>query len=336
VKFAPSPDDFLAQSDTFFLVVTDMRGNYQYANPHFLHRFGGTTEDYIGKPFLIALVEEDVEACIKAAHQCLANPLKPVRVVLRKPMKEGGILSTVWDFSVMKDPLTGEVMGVRCVGYDHSHAALLEKKVFEYANNLEVLFEGATEGMGFLNEEGQLLKYNSLLLEMLCLSKQSIETRPIWEVLPKTANPSLPKGLEDSVRYRKPFSQLIFVKETQTWLRFRMIFTGKDPMVLVTDRTRMIQYVGQLRRKNSSLEELAFSFAHEIRKPLASILGLISIMDRRELDQQLSGMLDMLDASASELDSVVHRVVDQISHSILNAEITSGETRSGSPEAFYQ
>ncbi len=71
---------------------------------------------------------------------------------------------------------------------------------------------------------------------------------------------------------------------------------------LVKERT------SQLERKNKALEEYAFINAHELRAPVASILGLINLMETIELDEEHRIYIKHLQSSAEKLDSVVRSI----------------------------
>jgi ligand-binding sensor domain-containing protein len=71
---------------------------------------------------------------------------------------------------------------------------------------------------------------------------------------------------------------------------------------LVRERTH------QLEAKNRALEEYAFINAHELRAPVASILGLINLMRSIELKEDEKIYLKHLETSAEKLDSVVREI----------------------------
>jgi tetratricopeptide (TPR) repeat protein len=64
-------------------------------------------------------------------------------------------------------------------------------------------------------------------------------------------------------------------------------------------------------KKNQALENIAHIQAHELRKPLASIMGLINVIRicEYEFDKELVAKLD---ESAKELDEKIHDVLSQI------------------------
>jgi signal transduction histidine kinase len=68
----------------------------------------------------------------------------------------------------------------------------------------------------------------------------------------------------------------------------------------------------ELENKNKALEEYAFITAHKLRAPLASILGLVSLINRVKLPPEDQILVTHLNDSAKKLDDVVHSVMDAI------------------------
>ena len=68
----------------------------------------------------------------------------------------------------------------------------------------------------------------------------------------------------------------------------------------------------ELERKNKALEEYAFINAHQLRAPVASILGLIHLMQKLDLSDDEKIYLEHLQQSAKKLDSVVSSITEAI------------------------
>ena len=76
--------------------------------------------------------------------------------------------------------------------------------------------------------------------------------------------------------------------------------------LMVSERTR------ELQNKNKALEEYAFITSHKLRAPLASILGLVMLIDRMKLTDEDKTIVAHLNHSAKKLDDVIHSVIDAI------------------------
>jgi ligand-binding sensor domain-containing protein len=75
---------------------------------------------------------------------------------------------------------------------------------------------------------------------------------------------------------------------------------------LVKERT------AELERKNKALAETAFINAHELRAPVASILGLINLMQKLKLSDDERIYLEHLQQSARRLDTIVSSISQTI------------------------
>lgn len=77
------------------------------------------------------------------------------------------------------------------------------------------------------------------------------------------------------------------------------------------DITDKVHFINELKRKNEQLAEIARLNSHEIRRPLANILGLVALFNQEDpADAFNIEVLDKLHLSARELDEVIHRIVD--------------------------
>ena len=79
--------------------------------------------------------------------------------------------------------------------------------------------------------------------------------------------------------------------------------------MLVKERTE------ELQKKNNALEEYAFINAHKLRGPLASILGLINLIEKTNLDAEARVINRHLQQSADELDDIVRSITKAIERS---------------------
>jgi PAS domain S-box-containing protein len=79
-----------------------------------------------------------------------------------------------------------------------------------------------------------------------------------------------------------------------------------------SDITERKKFIERLEQQNKQLKKIAWISSHEVRRPVASILGLISLYDyanpHAPFNQEI---LQHLNTVARELDMVIHRIVDK-------------------------
>jgi signal transduction histidine kinase len=72
------------------------------------------------------------------------------------------------------------------------------------------------------------------------------------------------------------------------------------------------QRTAELEKKNRALEEYAFINAHKLRSPVASIMGLVNLLSKTNLDGEAKAINQHLKQSADELDSIVRSITQAI------------------------
>jgi signal transduction histidine kinase len=75
---------------------------------------------------------------------------------------------------------------------------------------------------------------------------------------------------------------------------------------------RVHERTDELQRKNKALEEYAFINAHNLRSPVASILGLINLLSMAKLDRDGVELVNHMKTSAERLDNVVRTITESI------------------------
>ena len=89
-----------------------------------------------------------------------------------------------------------------------------------------------------------------------------------------------------------------------------LIYGRRSRLVAIQDVTEKKKARQEILDQNQRLKEIAQISSHETRKPLASILGLVSIFDKKNPENPLNNeIIQYLEISASELDKVIHSIV---------------------------
>lgn len=88
-----------------------------------------------------------------------------------------------------------------------------------------------------------------------------------------------------------------------------LIYGAEVKLIVINDVTAIMNYSRTVKKQNETLRSIAFSQSHNIRAPLANILGLIPLLERAQTDSEREELLLLLDSAASELDTVVQKIV---------------------------
>ena len=77
------------------------------------------------------------------------------------------------------------------------------------------------------------------------------------------------------------------------------------------DITKRKQQEFELLRRKEELEEIALMQSHQVRRPVANILGLIDLFEYQKLSDHNASIYDMLKRSINELEGSIKDIVEK-------------------------
>jgi signal transduction histidine kinase len=68
----------------------------------------------------------------------------------------------------------------------------------------------------------------------------------------------------------------------------------------------------RIRQHNDILMEIAHTQSHELRRPVATIMGLIALFDKEDLTSQLNvEVIERIVLVCEDLDKIIHKIVEK-------------------------
>lgn len=108
-------------------------------------------------------------------------------------------------------------------------------------------------------------------------------------------------------KHRKKFGRDFFVEIFGIGITYK---NRSARLILAVDMNDMITARQRILEQNGQLKQIAQLQAHEIRGPLATIMGLISVFDYLGTDASQSGLIiEKLNAATGELDQVIKEII---------------------------
>lgn len=318
---------WLHDSPFVYAVAVDLNGNYAYVNRLFISRFSFLRDEFIGTPITDSVFSEDIPLCVKTAQECVANPGRIIEISLRKPLNnKGSFFWSKWQFSLIQneDGTPNVVLGV---GHDITEETTTQIMLGDVKSRLRSILNSTFDMYFLVDRNYKVLEYNRVAAHMIreYFGKELSDNRHVldfvvadqrqlfFECFAKCLDEQVVKG---EALYR--------IKDIELWLSYLYypVFDEHGTLVGVAISLRNVdkrkRYELKLIRQNKLLREIAWKESHELRGPLATIMGLIEQMrdykseiSEEEREQYLAGMLE----EAHKLDDVVRDIVhrtDQI------------------------
>lgn len=99
-------------------------------------------------------------------------------------------------------------------------------------------------------------------------------------------------------------------EQIDSWRKGEFYKLPNEEVVCVYhDITEEINQLEQLKKYNEKLEEIAFKASHEVRAPVANILGLMQLIDFKDLSDNNKTALEYMKDSVEKLDQTVRDIV---------------------------
>ena len=187
------------------------------------------------------------------------------------------------------------------------------------ARDYKVLFSNNPQPMWAYDiDRLKILMVNDSALSLYGYTREEFLNLNLYDLRPETEHARLRRELNGGDIYKdlkltaewqhqKKDGTIIYVDIAS----HRMKLNDHDARLIVANnitarRKAQIKLVNQ----NSRLREIAQLSSHDLRGPVASILGLVSLFDEENIDFSLNNqIIENLKISAKDLDKVIHAIV---------------------------
>ena len=164
----------LLESQTNYVIRTDLRGRHTFWNKKFEEDFGYIypTIGLGESDSMTSICEYDQDKAREVVEKCIAHPGKIVQVELDKPTRSGKIMTTLWDFVCLTDS-AGIPFEMQCVGIDITDRKETEQKLKDSEEKYRVLFEESPDGY-LIIKDGKFTDCNKAVINLLGRTKEEI------------------------------------------------------------------------------------------------------------------------------------------------------------------
>ncbi len=170
-----------------------------------------------------------------------------------------------------------------------------------------------TESLTFLDvNDAAISHYGYSLQEFLSMTIKDIrpeEDIPLIEESVEKRKKEESAILKRVFRHRKKNGEIINV---DIYSR-SILFNGhKAKVILANDITERLNYIHEIEHQNKTLQEIAWTQSHEVRAPLARLMGLVNIIKNHDVtEEEKKELLGYILVSAEEFDVIIKKVVDK-------------------------
>ncbi|SKB32083.1 PAS domain S-box protein [Daejeonella lutea] len=139
----------ILESQTNYMIRTDLEGNYTFYNQKFVQDFGWLygSREIIGMSVLSSVMEYHHDQVLETVSLCFANLNKVFQVFVDKPRKGGvGVVTTLWDFICLTDS-KGRPSEIQCIGIDVSEWKQAQQELEESNTRYEYVTKATSDAI---------------------------------------------------------------------------------------------------------------------------------------------------------------------------------------------
>ncbi len=175
----------LVDSQTNYVLRTDMDGLHTYWNRKFEEDFGWiyTARGMEKADSLTSICEYHHERVKQVVEKCVLNPGEIVKVEIDKQAKDGGVVTTLWEFVCLTDS-SGQPIEMQCMGLDITERRKAEIKLEQSERNYKNLFFNSPLGY-LIIRDGVFIECNNTTEEIIGLKRDQILGKSPADISPE-------------------------------------------------------------------------------------------------------------------------------------------------------
>jgi PAS domain S-box-containing protein len=249
---------------------------------------------------------EDLSTATQAIKSFIDGDVNSYNIEFRVKHKDNSYRWINSKGTILRDS-NGKAYRISGSDTDITSRRLSEEDLRKNEQKYKNLFENSLVGMFRANiETGKILEANNKALGMFGLKAEEFtSTLDIYadlkdreEIIEKLKTIGLVENKE--VQFIKKDGTLFWASFSGTYYK-----NGGFAECVVNDITHTKETLTELQKVNFELDNFVYHASHDLRSPLRSILGLVTIMRMEQDPKEKENCVDMIEGSIKRLDNLV-------------------------------
>lgn len=319
----------LIENITDAIVLTDMSGSNIYRSPSVERITGYTDEDAKSMNMLDFIYEDDLKFAEESFKDSLRLPGIPSNFEVRIRHKKGNL---VWIEGTNLNLLDNKSISALITNFRE----ITERKKFEEQQALITsIVNSSNDAVISKTIDGIISSWNKGAERILGYSAQEIIGKPISLIIPpdllseeKEILSKIKMGIsidQYETQRRKKDGELIYVSLTiSPIVDSTGKITGASKILHDTTYRKLMELerektITELIQRNRDLEQFSYIISHNVRAPLANIVGTVNLLKKLELTEaEKKRFITNIGISSNKLDEVLKdlNLILQVKHGI--------------------
>lgn len=196
----------------------------------------------------------------------------------------------------------------------------IESEVLKANEEKEFILESIGDAFFAMDFNGMITYWNKQSEKLLNISKQKTVGKNVWKIFPKNLHSSFFTYYTKCVEEKKNQHFEVYIDLMDKWLEVTAHPSSKGLSVYFKDislrketdsrllklNKNLQEYTKELVTANKNLEQFSFMLSHNLRAPVANILGLVNLMDGEDyLPEVKEIFMQEISNNANRLDNII-------------------------------
>lgn len=245
----------IIESQSSYVIRTDLAGNYTYYNQTFFNEFAWIyeAENIIGKNGMTSIMDYDHASVMEVVQKCLFNPNSVFQVEIDKPGKNNIVRTTLWDFVCLTNE-HNEPAEIQCVGIDITYWKKTEKSFIKTLEERNNILESIGDAFFAIDKNWTITYWNYEAEKISKASRDQMIGKNFIEAYPEIKSTAYlqymqdafdtfaPKNFETfSILYQLWFEVSIFPSEFGLSIYLKNISQRKNDEVAIANNEKKLQ-----------------------------------------------------------------------------------------------
>ena len=320
------------------IIISDSYGRIEWINEAFSQLSGYSMEEIRGKkPKDIVQVIDDRTL---SARELLKEKLKNAEFVETQIINRNKN-GKEYVVEVQITPIlngVGDVINFIAIQKDITQEVQQKNELLRMNHRINEITKGTKVGMWEFNTRVKMTEWNEVLYEIYEIDKSSLVSK--FEIWKKSIHPDdldqvlssiakLESGEIDKleIEYRLLIRDKLKFVKTIAFVEFnsegeKLIMGSTTDISESKDfENTLILKNEELSKINNELDQFVYSVSHDLRAPLLSVKGVVSLMEDSEIDEANKQYLTLIEASVNRLDQTILEILEYSRNSRLDLEI---------------
>lgn len=206
-----------------------------------------------------------------------------------------------------------EVIGRLWFFHDITRRVRIEAALRKSERRFKSILDAIPDMMLRITADGKVLDVKVGSLGHLFENAHNLQGRNIKAIFHEQLAERLSSLIEEAIRDGEPRVHEfdIRIKGELLDLEARLVRSGKsEVLAMVRDVTQRKKSERELIKRNFELDSFVYRASHDLKSPLNSLQGLITLIQEKELDAESAQFISLMDRSVSKLDNFIRDLAD--------------------------